>query len=270
MYAFLRRPAWVLSHVLVAALVVAMVGLGFWQRSRWIEERHEKERLDALATATPEPIDDVLPPGADHGDLDAEALRHRRVELRGTYDPDGEVVVLNRSQGGAPGGWLLTPLVRPDGDVVPVVRGWIPYDMAQGEPPFADARPPEGEVQVVGSLQPTQRRGSFGPSDPEDGRLTRLNRVDLERLDEQYHRDLAPMWVLLEAQEPEQSGTLPALVELERGDPTQNFSYMVQWWIFAAIAAGGYPLVLRAVARSRARGGAEPDTAPEGDLVTEA
>ena len=35
---------------------------------------------------------------------------------------------------------------------------------------------------------------------------------------------------------------------------------MVQWWIFATIAAVGYPLILRRVARNRARGEQVPVT----------
>ena len=35
MYAFLRRPKWIVSHVLiVASLIVTMVVLGFWQLDR--------------------------------------------------------------------------------------------------------------------------------------------------------------------------------------------------------------------------------------------
>ena len=36
-------------------------------------------------------------------------------------------------------------------------------------------------------------------------------------------------------------------------DSSQNFSYMVQWWIFALIVASGYPLVLRMLSRNKAK-----------------
>ena len=60
MYDFLRRPAWIVSHVLVAVGVVAMVGLGFWQRQRWIDEREQSDALAEQAASTPVPLDDVL------------------------------------------------------------------------------------------------------------------------------------------------------------------------------------------------------------------
>ena len=257
MYAFLRRPAWILSHVLVALLVASLISLGFWQRSRWLEEKDEKERLEQQAAASPRPFDEVVPPGTDVDGV-GEPLRYTRVEVTGTYDVGAEVAVLNRSQAGAPGAWVLTPLVTSSGDAVPIVRGWIPYDPAGVDPPFEGALPPEGEVTVTGNLQLTQRRGSVGAIDPEDGELRALSRVDLERFAEQLPYELAPAWLLLDGQAPPQPGQLPSLVELQTEDPAQNFSYMVQWWIFAAIAAGGYPLVLRAVARSRVRGDQVP------------
>ena len=262
MYAFLRRPAWILSHVLVAALVVSLVGLGFWQRARWLDEKDKKERLEAKAQSDPRPFDEVVAPGAGISEVD-EPLRYTRVTVTGTYDVEAEVAILNRSQAGSPGAWVLTPLVTEDGSAVPVVRGWIPYDPAGVDPPFTDALPPEGEVTVTGNLQLTQRRGSVGAVDPAEGRLPALSRVDLERFAQQLPYDLAPAWVLLDGQEPAQTGDLPDLVRLQTQDPAQNFSYMVQWWIFAAIAAGGYPLVLRTVARSRARGDQVPEEPEE-------
>ncbi len=266
MYAFLRRPAWILSHVLVALLVASLIGLGFWQRSRWLEEKDEKERLEQQANAAPRPFDEVVPLGAGEDEV-GEPLRYTRVQVTGTYDVESEVAVLNRSQAGAPGAWVLTPLVTEAGRAIPVVRGWIPYDPAGVDPPFEDAAPPEGQVTVTGNLQLTQRRGSVGAVDPEDGQLTALSRVDLERFAQQLPYELAPAWVLLDGQEPAQAGDFPSLVELQTEDPAQNFSYMVQWWIFATIAAAGYPLVLRAVARSRARGDEvpqDPEDGPEG------
>jgi len=258
MYAFLRRPAWILSHVLVALLVASLISLGFWQRSRWLEEKDEKERLEQQASAAPRPFDEVVPPGTGFDEV-GEPLRYTRVEVTGTYDVDAEVAILNRSQAGAPGAWVLTPLVTDSGEAVPIVRGWIPYDPAGVETPFEVALPPGGEVTVTGNLQLTQRRGSVGAVDPEDGQLLALSRVDLERFAQQLPYDLAPAWVLLDGQEPPQTVDLPSLVQLQTQDPAQNFSYMVQWWIFATIAAGGYPLVLRAVARSKARGDKVPD-----------
>lgn len=252
MYSFLRRPAWILSHALVAVIVVVLIGLGFWQRDRWFEERERQQAIEQSDEQAPiayaAAVDTELAPA----EVDPE-LRFTRVEVTGTYDTDAEIAVRNRSQAGQPGAWILTPLILGDGSAVPVVRGWIPYDPFADSPPFPEAAPPEGEVTVVGSIQPSQERGSFGTTDAADGELDALSRVDVGRFDQQLPYELGPAWVLLDQQVPAQPGELPQLVSLAGEDPSQNFSYMMQWWIFAAIAAGGYPLVLRGVARHRLR-----------------
>ncbi len=253
MYSFLRRPIWILSHVLIAALICSLIGLGLWQRSRYYEEKDKAERLEEKARAEAVPLDDVVDIDDATADV-AESDRYTRVILEGTYDAAAEVAILNRSQGGAPGAWVLTPLVQADGTAVPVVRGWIPFDpSAEAQPPFVGSEPPEGLVTVTGNLQLTQERGSFGGTDAEDGTLSSLARVDLDRLEQQLPYELEPAWVVLDAQDPAQPDALPQPIEIVTSDSSQNFSYMVQWWIFALIAAAGYPLVLRMVARNKAK-----------------
>jgi len=258
MYSFLRRPIWILSHALIAVLVLSLVGLGLWQRARWIDERDKQQRLETLAEAPPVAYDEFLASSeTDSTDVE-ESVRYRRVQVTGFYDAEREVAILNRSNSGAPGAWVLTPLVQADGTAVPVVRGWIPFNPLGETPPFPDSAPPSGEVTVTGNLQLTQVRGSIGPIDPATGTVNSLARVDLDRLQSQLPFDLEPAWVLLDAQEPLQPGELPAAIELQPNDPSQNFSYMMQWWIFALIAAGGYPLVLRMVARNKSKGDQTP------------
>ncbi len=262
MYDFLRRPVWILSHVVVACLIALAIVLGFWQRSRYYEETAKQDRLDALAARDPVPFDEVIDPDLSPERVDPD-LEFTRVVVTGRYDTSAEVAVLNRSYGGAPGAWLLTPLVRDDGTAVPVVRGWIPYDPAGTEVEFPDAAPPRGQVTVSGLVQITQQRGSLGPVDAADGSLRALARVDLARYARQLDEPLAPAWVMLDDQAPPQPGELPTTVELSAGDASQNFGYMAQWWIFAAIGAVGYPLILRRVARNRASGGQVPADDPE-------
>lgn len=261
MYDFLRRPAWIASHLVMASLIVLAIVLGFWQKSRYDEETARQAQIDALAAAEPVPYDDVVDPGGSAADIDPD-VEFTRVVVTGRYDTDAEVAILNRSRGGSPGAWVLTPLVRDDGTAVPVVRGWIQYDPSGTQVDFPEAAPPEGEVTVTGVVQLTQVRGSLGPVDAEDGTLQAMARVDLERFAQQLDPPLAPAWIMLDGQDPPQPGELPAVVEVSAADAAQNFGYMVQWWIFAAIGAIGYPLILRRVARNRIRGDQVPDDDP--------
>ena len=270
MYDFLRRPAWIVSHVLIGLLILAMIGLGFWQRQRWVDEKAKSDRLAELSTGEAVPLDDVVSSSTAPDDVDP-SVEFRRVTVTGTYDAAAEVAIRNRSQGGAPGGWILTPLVQADGTAVPVVRGWVPLDVDPPAPPFPGSEPPAGPVTVTGVVQVSQQRGPLGGTDPETGKLRSLARVDLNRFGDQLSMPLEPVWVMLDDQEPAQPGgasALPQEVALDLPSPSKNFSYMVQWWIFAAIAIIGYPLVLRRVARNRARGEQVPvDDLPDDEPV---
>ncbi len=262
MYDFAKRPLWILSHVLVLLAVVAMIRLAFWQMDRWHEEQGSLDQIEAGLVADPVPLQDLaLPASPDAVD---ESLRYLRVTATGTWDTDDEVVIRNRSQQGQPGGWLLTPLVQDDGTAVAVVRGWVPLDVANRGRPFSEAAPPPGEATVVGVVGLTQPGGGIGPVDPEQGELDSLARVDIDRFAQQLDVPLDPLWLTLESSEPPQisdatgqQGSTPGTsvlvpVEIELPSPSQNFSYMIQWWCFAAIAAVGYVLILRKVAHGRA------------------
>lgn len=240
MYAFAREPKWLLSHLLVLLLVVAMIGLAFWQ----LDRRQEKKDRNALIVGRQEqpvaPVDEVVRPG-DPTSL-GDDVKFREVTATGTYDQDAEVLVRNRSFDGAPGSWVLTPLVLEDGTAVVVNRGWVSVTGEQTLSPVA--RPPTGRVTVEGSLQASQTRGAFGPTDPGGEVLDTLSRVDLERYQEQVDEDLYPVWIQLATQDPEQ-GVQPTPVPLPELDEGPHLGYAVQWFTFTLIALIGYPIILR-------------------------
>lgn len=271
MYDFARRPLWIVSHVLVAVAVLVMVRLGFWQMSRWQEEDRALDRIEAGLAAEPVPLWEVVDLSTPPGSVD-EDVSYRRVVVEGTWAPEDEVVVRNRSEGGSPGGWVLTPLVTAEGTAVAVVRGWVPLDLSNEGGPVAAAAPAEGPARVVGPVLTTQSPTSLGPKDPAEGRLDSLARVDLERYSAQVGAPLAGVWVMADDVRPPGPEVLVP-VEPELPNPSQNVSYMVQWFLFATIAAVGYVLILRRMAgggRARGRVSEVPvDDAPplQGDSV---
>ena len=110
--------------------------------------------------------------------------------------------------------------------------------------------PPAGQVNVVGVLRKTEVRGSFGPTIAEEGFLEQVPRVDLERLSRQIEADVIPVYLQLLKQNPAQSGDLPALVPLPAPSEGSHRGYAVQWFLFAAVTAVGYPILLRRTVRS--------------------
>jgi surfeit locus 1 family protein len=253
-WSFARRPAWLASHLFALAVVVGCVLLGLWQLDR-LDQRQRTNDLVAERSARPEvPVADALAGGPPR-DLEFLAVRDR-----GTYVGGEQVVVRNRSQGGAAGSWVVTPLQTESGPTILVNRGFVPnVTLAPADVPV-----PAGAVEVTGWLRRTQERAGIGPTHPEEGRLSALARIDVPRLDAQIPGELAPVWLQLGSQEPPPADGLPDPVPLPGLDEGNHLSYAVQWFTFATLGAVVYGLLLRRRASER-RGAAY--LAPPPDAV---
>jgi cytochrome oxidase assembly protein ShyY1 len=86
-------------------------------------------------------------------------------------------------------------------------------------------------------------RGGIGPRDAADGVLRELNRIDLERLQQQVPPDaeVLPLWLQQSAPETE----TPILLDPVARDEGPHLSYAAQWFMFTAVVAIGYPILLR-------------------------
>jgi cytochrome oxidase assembly protein ShyY1 len=248
-YRFALKPRWILSHLFVAAMVVAMVSAGFWQLRRLEERRDRNEQVAALAELPVVAASQLAEPGDFDG---VDAIEYRVVSATGTYRADEELLVRNRSSGGAPGSWVLTPLETDDGAVVLVNRGWIPNSGEfEAVPPEAAA--PTGSVTVEGLARATETRGRFGPSDPADGTLTDMARADVARIDQQTDGELLPFYLQLQAQDPSPGEGAPEPVPPPEPDEGPHLSYAGQWFIFTTLTLIVYPLILRRRARELER-----------------
>ncbi len=254
-YRFALRPRWILSHLLVLLLVVTMVELGFWQLRRLHGRRDANASIERAEHMPAVPIDTLVPPGAstDTG----SSIAFRQVSATGTYDTSNEIIIRSRSLNEQPGVWVATPLRLAGGGAVIVMRGFLPSQGTLEAVP-ADAEPPSGTVTVTGLAQSTQTRGSFGPTDPADGKLTTMARVDLARMAKQLPYPIVPSWVQLSTQTPAQAGTYPTPIPPPTLDDGPHLSYAVQWFIFTAIALIGYPLILRRKASGKDEDDGDP------------
>lgn len=228
----------------VAAVVVAVacIRLGFWQLDR-LHGRKDANRAIAAAEARPaEPFASMLA-----GTEDPLVLRFRRASITGRYDPSHEVLLYGRNAAstGEAGDQVLTPLVLPDGSAIVVDRGWVPIESTV--PLQGALAAPTGEVRIEGVLFPPD-----AVSTPTAGASPAVNvtKVDLGQLAAQMPYRLQPLYVLLQVQDPPQSGPLPEMPPLPPFTNGPHFSYAVQWFSFAAITIVGYGVVLR---RSRVR-----------------
>lgn len=236
------RPRWIAFHLVCLLGVIVMVNLSLWQLGRLDEKRDfnrivtERSQLDPVDVAT-----------LDFDSADAiESLDWRAVGAVGTYAPDQQVVVVNRSQNGVAGVNVVTPLVLADGRAVAIVRGFLPLADVDSPP---DA--PTGEVRLVGTLRRSDERRTGQPADV-DGDVTQLLRLDIERLQRQVDVELLPMYVVLDVSEPADSDLLATVVppDLSEGP---HLSYAVQWLIFAVAVVVGWALAIQRSRRAMRR-----------------
>ncbi|MDJ0665023.1 MAG: SURF1 family protein [Acidimicrobiia bacterium] len=241
-YSFARRPIWLVGHLVAIVAIIIFIAMGFWQLRRLADRQEFNSLLVERTNEAEVPLTEAL---TLYGP-DQDSLELRVVSASGRYAPQEEVILLARSFNGISGHHVVTPLDLGGSRAIMVDRGWVPIDLdAPGLDVFA---PPPGEVSVVGVLRKTEVRGSFGPSIPPDGVVTQVPRVDLERLDAQVGGDLAPVYIQLLEQVPAQTGELPRLVSLPVPSEGPHRGYAVQWFLFAAVTAVGYPILLRRTA----------------------
>ncbi len=266
---FLLSPRWLLSHLLVALLIVLMVNLGFWQLRRLDEKQARIALVEARMDQAVVAVDELAPDGAD--DTAVDQARFRRVEATGTYDADETVVVRNRSQDGRAGGWLVTPLTLASGEQVGIIRGFVGLadDSSTPQPP-----PPGGQVTVTGLAMDPDRLGGTAGKDIDELMATDGVLPVLVQAQTSDPADAGPDTVTAENGDgpepaaPSDAAAEAGLVILPAPELSEgpHLGYAVQWFIFSTIALVGYPIILRRVVIRR---GKEADDVsgdgPDGD-----
>ena len=110
-------PAGIVGTLILAAVVIAFIRLGFWQLRRLGERRELNAAVAARLHS---------PPLSNAGQLtDTAGIHYRRVRLTGTFDNDRSIVLAGRSHRGVPGVYLITPLQLDGRTAVLVHRGWV-------------------------------------------------------------------------------------------------------------------------------------------------
>lgn len=240
------RPKWIVSHLFVLVMVVAMIGAMFWQISRLHQKQDRNQRVRSRSSQPVIAVQDLVRAGELFSAV--APVEFRSVTATGTYRADEEVLVRSRSRESSPGSWILTPLDLGGGVAVTVNRGWVPNSGQLTSVPKR-YRAPAGRVTVEGFVRQTETRGSFGPRDPKGGRLDNLARADVARLDQQVPERLLPLYVQMQRQSIRIDPADPRPVPNPELDDGPHLSYAVQWFFFALVGIVGYPIILRRRAR---------------------
>ena len=235
MYRFLATKRWIAALMVVLLFGITCVELGFWQLRRLDQRKKLNAAITSHSHMPIAPVEVVIA----QGPVDTWLYRH--VTATGRYDVSGEVLLSGRAVNDRPGYDALTPLKLPDASALIVNRGFMPLNI--NTPGAAQTRPPPGNVTVTGILLPAETKGLFGQTIP-GSHLSTIVRIDVRRIREQLAYDVLPVYMLLEKQEPAETGGLPQpesyTPDLSNGP---HFSYAVQWFIFATIAVVGFAVL---------------------------
>lgn len=235
-------PKWIAFHLLVLVGCITLFSLGVWQLRRLDDRQSFNAMIEQRFDEPTVPLNMLIPEGIVNdsvgaGEL-ASSVEWRAVTVSGTYLPEHELRVVNRSQNGRAGDNLVVPLELDDGRVLLVSRGFIPLGVNDPEVPAV-------AIEVTGRLHPSQERSLLGAKDPAEGVLTEVQRLDLSRLDPQIPGELLPVYMdLLSSVPPETPGVPEPVIapDLSEGN---HLSYAIQWFTFSLAVIAGWAVALR-------------------------
>jgi surfeit locus 1 family protein len=225
--------------VATVLVVAACVTAGNWQRRRM----HDKQALAAALAAAERMPPVPLPAAAD----DWSAWRYRRVVATGRYDAATQFLLDNRVHDGRVGYDVVTPLALAGGGYVLVDRGFVPAGRSRSDLP--DAQPPAGDVVVEGRVELPPQVLSLGDAAPQGVLWPHL---DPARYAQREHRSVLPVYLQASAS----AGGDGLLRDWPAPDLgiEKHLGYMVQWYVFAAMAAGLWTFFTVRRLRARPRG----------------
>jgi len=205
--------------VAAGGMVALTLWLSHWQTTRG-DEKAERQRLLESRAAAPQ----VEVTSASQF---SPAWVFRRVRAQGVYQPEGQLFVDNRQDGGRAGFHVVTPLLLSGGDVLLVNRGWVARTPAYPAPP--DVPVPAGEQRIEGIATLPPKRFLELSKNVVDGRV--WQNLSIDRFAEASKRPVVQAVVLT---------TSPGLVPVqERPDAgeVKHREYALTW-LSLAITTG--------------------------------
>jgi len=215
-------PSWPMT-LLTLVLLMFFVSLGQWQ---W--QRGKAKQAGWAEFALSAPADAIGGAAVD------TVARFKHVALEGSFEPEHQFLLDNRSHAGRPGYEVLTPFVLAGGRRVLVNRGWVPFSGYRDRLPevsFAADAP----LKISGRLDELPAAGlASGRAPPaQDAAWPKLTSFPTHaELESALAAPLARRLLLLDPGEPQgyvREWSPPGLA------PERHFSYAIQWWGFAVV-----------------------------------
>lgn len=219
-----NRPRWVPTVAAFATVALCIVA-GNWQHRRMQEREALQESIRRAAAVAPV----ALPKTVD----DWHAWRFRHVVARGEYDAPRQILIDNKVRAGRVGFDVVTPFRLADGGAVLVDRGWIAAGPSRATLPRV--LPPAGMLSLTGRIDlPSRNYYELGSGAVPAGPL--WEHLDPARFAKATGLSVLP--IVIDATDPASTAGLGGDVSLPDTGSERNLSYMIQWYTFAALAAG--------------------------------
>lgn len=222
---------------LAAMLFSGFCALGYWQIERRAWKLDLIERIDARVHGDPV----AAPMRDDWANVSRARDEYRKVSVTGTYRNDLETQVYTATDYGA-GYWVMTPLLRGDGTIVMINRGYVPTDHRE-----ADSRPEshvDGQVTVTGLLRIDEPLGTFIRDNvPEEDRWYSRDVRAMAIKRGLNGDDVAPYFI--DGDGAENLAKLPVGGLTKISFPNNHMTYALTWFGLAALTIVAAWIVLR-------------------------
>ena len=232
------------------AVIVILISLrsSWWQWTRYLEKTAliATYQENSVSPVTRFPLQGTSPE-------EFAPYINRKVRVRGKYDFNHQMIVMNRIHASGPGYWLLTPLKiegRPESIIVS--RGFIPYSESSSESWSKYNFTETEEFDAV--VQPGIRPLSFlSPANPDVGPglpwVSKWKYPETEKIAAQLPYPLLTAVYLQRVGGPP-TGTFPAESISIQVPPSTHFGYTIEWCLIALVT-GVIAFLLQAFPRTR-------------------
>lgn len=257
----LRQPRYAALTALMVLVAGVCTMLGVWQMNRLSQKHATNNALRHNAHAAPVPVTEVLHPVGAAPPPGRRQVQFRQVTVTGRYDGAHQSLLRNQTQDGITGYLVVTPL-RANGASLLVVRGFVSGSSRAVTAPSA----PAAQVTIRARVQPPYTTPDKAAGLPA-GQIESINPVEQQR---RIGGPVLDGYAELLAGQPGTAGVTPVpapdLSNPAGGVPElQHLAYVVQWFLFAALALAA-PIVMARADAGRPAG--ELDDEPSAPAPT--
>jgi surfeit locus 1 family protein len=217
----------IIAAVISLAMAALFARLGVWQVHRLHERRALNAELVSRMSLPPTTVDD-LP-------ADTALAAYRLVKVSGRYDYAHQIILTARSRDGAPGVYIVTPLIPDSGGTAVLVNRGFVYSPDAATISIPTWYEPE-HATVEGYVRPVPVRESNDPRAQSNPMAWRD--LDSALIASSIPYPVARMYVV-NLTPGDRSLGAPTRLTTPSLDEGSHKSYAIQWFSFAAIALYG-------------------------------